>query len=96
MARIVLALAFLLAGCASVQDRPYYLAATDLKCDGVIVTGALPLIDPVQAYSVCEDREGRFYFPQGVLANASIPVMSGTLSAAVSQAAQIGAMLGGF
>jgi hypothetical protein len=92
----LLALAFLLGGCASTRQQPYWLANTDLKCDGVIVMGAMPLIDPVQAYSVCEDRQGRLYFPNGVLANTTITGASGLLSAAVTQAGQIGAMLGGF
>ena len=89
-------LCFLLAGCSNIQDQPYWLANTDLKCDAVIVTGKKPLIDPVMAYQVCEDREGRLYFPNGLIPNASIGSAAGLVSAVVGQAAAVGAMMGGF
>jgi hypothetical protein len=97
MKQLVIAMALLvMAGCSNTQDHPYYLAATDLKCDAVITTGTLPLIDPIQAFSVCEDREDRLYFPNGVLANTSIASGAGLFSAMVQQAEGIGGMLGGF
>ena len=96
LAVIAALIAAFAAGCSNVQDHPYWLANTDLKCDGIVVTGAIPLLDPVQAYSVCEDREGHLYFPNGVLANTTIPTASGLLSSMITQSAQVGAMLGGF
>ena len=97
MKQLVIALALLaVAGCSNVQDHPYYLAATDLKCDAVITTGAMPLIDPIQAFSVCEARDGQYYFPNGVLANSSILSGAGLASAMVQQAEGVGSMLGGF
>jgi hypothetical protein len=94
--RSILTLVVALCGCASVQDHPYYLTATGLKCDGVIVAGSNPILDPVMAYQVCEDIEGHFYFPNGLVPNASVSSAAGLVSAAVGQAAAVGAMMGGF
>lgn len=93
---IIIGCAAVVVSCANVQDRPYYLAATDLKCDGVITSGEFPVLDPTQTYSVCEDRDGHLYFPAGVLANTTVTSGVGLVSGMVQQASQVGAMLGGF
>lgn len=93
---VFMVLACLVMGCASAHDQPYYTMNTDLKCDAIGIRGDIPILDPTQTYSVCEDRNGHFYFPNGVLANTDIAGASGLISAMVQQSAQVGAMLGGF
>ena len=94
--RILFLLCLLLAACSGARDQPYWLINTDLKCDAVIVTGSWPIIDPVMAYSVCEDRAGHLYLPNGLVPNTTVATAGGLVTGMVQQASQIGAMMGGF
>lgn len=87
----------LLSNCASVAQTPYTIANVGLTCTAVTSKGQLPLLDPVQMFSACEDKSGKLYFPNGMaVANNAFPELSGGLSAAIAQSGAIAAMLGGF
>src|SRR5271166_3538913 len=93
----IIACTLVAASCASVKSTPYYLYATGLKCDAVRTTGPIALVDPTQTFSVCRDATtNALYFPNGVMANTDVAGVSGVLSAAISQSAQVAAFLGGF
>lgn len=93
----LLLLSLLLSSCADVHQTPYVIANVGLTCTAITSKGELPLLDPVQMYSACEDKDGKLYFPNGMaVANNAFPELSGGLSAAIAQSGAIVAMLGGF
>ncbi len=88
--RVLFLGALLLAGCASVSTQTY--TVLDQTCSAVTTRAQIPLFDPTQAYTVCEDRMGHISYPAGSVQSNSISSIPGVIQGA----ATAGSMLGGF
>lgn len=87
----LLVVALSVSGCAGVEQQSYTVLG--VNCSSVIVTGKIPLIDPMQAWSGCE--KGKLDYPLGAVAGNPIENAAGGASGLLQGASQVGAVTGG-